>query len=93
MDRIIKIIEWQQDFCGKEPECLEGKKSLPAVPPKGAKPGTSDAPGSLAWSYKKGQKTRVQVLETQNSQENYFLDVDGGHQISRIPRKAFRFLS
>ena len=83
-----RIIEWQQDVRGQEPESLEGKKPLPAVP-QGSDPLT---PGFLEWAYKKGEQTRVQVLKIQNSQEYCFLDIDRGHQISGIPRKAFRFL-
>ena len=83
----IRIIEWQQDVHGQEPEVLEGKKPLPAVP-QGS---DSLTLGFLAWAYKKGEKTRV-VIKDQNSQEYCFLDVEHGHQISGIPHKAFRFL-
>jgi hypothetical protein len=76
-----RIIEWQQDIRGQEPEALEGKKPLP----------DHLTSGFLAWAYKKGERTRV-VVKDQNSQEYCFLDVDRGHQISGIPQKAFRFL-
>jgi hypothetical protein len=84
-----RIIEWQRDMRGEEPELLDDKKPLDAVPKR---KGTLTA-GHLVWSYRKGEQTLVQLLHSENSRKYSFLDIKRGHQIGEIPEDAFRFLS
>jgi hypothetical protein len=82
----VRKIEWLREICGEEPEVLQGREPLPAVPG-----GIGDlAVGRLNRAYNKGQQTRVQVLESEDPCR--LLDVDRGHEVSRIPHDAFRYL-
>jgi hypothetical protein len=82
------MIEWKLDVCGEEPEVFSGRKPVGAVPQEA---GTLKS-GCLRWSYKKGERTRVQVLTNEKSHKYWFLDVQRAHQISGIPCDAFRFV-
>lgn len=85
-NRVRKIV-WLREISGEEPEVLQGKEPLPAVPG-----GIGDlAVGRLKWSYNTGQQTRVQELES-NPEKCRFLDVDRGYEITGVPCDAFRFL-
>jgi hypothetical protein len=79
---------WQRDICGEEPELLDGNMPLGAVPQK---TGTLTM-GHLLWSYKRGEQTRVQSLRSEKSQKYWFLDIERGHEIGKIPEDAFRFI-
>lgn len=83
-----KIIEWKLDVCGEEPEILNDSEPVGAVPQAAG----ILTPGCLRWSYKKGERTRVQVLANENSRIYRFLDVRQGQEISAIPFDAFRFV-
>lgn len=84
-----KIIEWQRDIRGKEPELFDGRTPVGAVPQN---PGMLTA-GYLVWSYVNGEQTRVQLLKREGSRKFWFLDTKRGHQISEIPQDAFRFMN
>jgi hypothetical protein len=85
-----KMIEWQRDIRGEEPELLDGRAPVGAVPQN---PGTGTlTTGHLVWSYKKGEQTCV-LLKSEDSRKYSFLDIKRGHQISEIPQDAFRFIN
>jgi len=84
-----RIIEWQRDIRGEEPEFLNDGAAVGAVPQNTGRLTV----GHLGWSYKKGEQTRVMQLRSENSRKYSFLDVKRGHQISDIPEDAFRLMS
>jgi hypothetical protein len=83
-----KVIEWKLDVCGEEPEVFNGKEPVGAVPQEAG----ILTPGCLRWAYKKGERTRVQVLSSGKCQTYRFLDIRQGHEIEGISPDAFRFV-